>query len=76
MRKCGATLLLVLAGLAGACTPSPGDGTAGGSGYDVIIANGRIVDGTGNAWYPGDIGIRGESVRSPGSVVCTQSMAR
>jgi N-acyl-D-amino-acid deacylase len=25
--------------------------------YDVIIANGRIVDGTGNAWFWGDIGV-------------------
>jgi N-acyl-D-amino-acid deacylase len=25
--------------------------------YDVLIRNARIVDGTGNAWYRGDIGI-------------------
>jgi dihydroorotase/N-acyl-D-amino-acid deacylase len=31
-------------------------------GYDVIIEGGRIVDGTGNAWYPGDVGIRGDRV--------------
>ncbi len=62
MRKCGAVLPLVLAALAGACTPSLADRTGAGSAYDVIIANGRIVDGTGNAWYPGDIGIRGDRI--------------
>ncbi len=30
--------------------------------YDVIIEGGRIVDGTGNAWYPGDIGLRGDRI--------------
>jgi dihydroorotase/N-acyl-D-amino-acid deacylase len=32
------------------------------SGYDVIIANGKIVDGTGNSWYYGDLGIRGDRI--------------
>ena len=26
--------------------------------YDVVIRNGRIVDGTGSPWYSGDIGVR------------------
>lgn len=26
--------------------------------YDVVIANGSIVDGTGNPWYKADVGIR------------------
>lgn len=30
--------------------------------YDVVIEGGRIVDGTGNPWYPGDIGIRGDRI--------------
>ena len=62
MRKCGAILPLLLVSFAGACTPSSADRAAAGAGYDVIIANGRIVDGTGNAWYPGDIGIRGDRI--------------
>lgn len=39
--------------------------------YDVIISGGRIVDGTGNGWYPGDIGIRGArivSITRPGEL--------
>ena len=26
--------------------------------YDVVILNGRIVDGTGNGWFYGDLGIK------------------
>ena len=28
------------------------------AGYDVVITNGRIVDGSGNPWYVADVGIR------------------
>ncbi len=31
---------------------------AGADSYDILIKNGRVLDGTGNPWYPGDIGIR------------------
>ncbi len=30
--------------------------------FDVIIHGGRIVDGTGNAWFYGDLGIRGDRI--------------
>jgi N-acyl-D-amino-acid deacylase len=30
--------------------------------YDVVITGGRLVDGTGNAWFYGDIGIRGDRI--------------
>jgi dihydroorotase/N-acyl-D-amino-acid deacylase len=30
--------------------------------FDLIIANGRIVDGTGNAWFYGDLAIRGDHI--------------
>lgn len=33
-------------------------GMAAGEPYDVVIRNGRIVDGTGAPWYVADIGIR------------------
>ena len=26
--------------------------------FDLVLANGRIVDGCGNPWYRGDLGIR------------------
>ena len=27
--------------------------------FDLVIRNGRIIDGTGSPWYSGDVGIRG-----------------
>jgi len=34
--------------------------------YDVLIANGRIVDGTGSPWYAADIGIRAGHIAAIG----------
>ena len=36
--------------------------------YDVIIRNGRIVDGTGNPWFRGDVGIREKRVVAVGDL--------
>jgi len=36
--------------------------------YDVVIRNGRIVDGTGNPWFYGDVGVRGERIATIGRV--------
>src|SRR5438094_2167769 len=30
--------------------------------YDLVIRNGRIVDGTGNPWFRGDLAIRGDVI--------------
>lgn len=34
--------------------------------YDVLIRNGRIVDGTGNPWYSGDIAIKDGKIAAMG----------
>ncbi len=48
---------------AAAPRPAPPGGPGPGSDrFDVVIEGGRIVDGTGNAWYPGDVGIRGDRI--------------
>src|SRR5690348_3058472 len=36
--------------------------------YDVLIKNGRIYDGSGNPWYVGDIGIRGDRIAAIGNL--------
>ena len=36
--------------------------TAQAQTYDVIISGGRIIDGTGNAWFYGDLAIRGDRI--------------
>jgi N-acyl-D-amino-acid deacylase len=35
--------------------------------HDIVIAGGRIVDGCGNPWFRGDIGVRGRRVAAVGS---------
>ena len=40
-----------------ALSPSPSAAS-----YDVVITGGRIVDGTGNPWFYGDVGIRGDRI--------------
>ena len=45
------------------CARGPSLGpTPSANQYDVIIENGRVVDGTGNAWFYGDIGVRGDRI--------------
>ncbi len=36
--------------------------------FDVIIANGRIVDGTGAPWFKGDVGIVGDRITAIGAL--------
>ena len=36
--------------------------------FDVLIRNGRVVDGSGNPWYYADIGIRGDSIVAMGKL--------
>src|SRR5215204_2243812 len=47
-----ARLVLLGAVLITACRPD----------YDVVIENGRVVDGTGNPWIYGDVAIRGDRI--------------
>lgn len=58
-------LLIALA----ACAPRGGVVTAAsgtGSAYDVVIENGRVVDGTGAAWFYGDVALRGDRIAAIG----------
>src|SRR4029077_10978236 len=58
MRRLAVLLFLV------ACAHPGGPGTpapAGGP-YDVVIEGGRVLDGTGNPWYYGDVAIKGDRI--------------
>ena len=37
-------------------------------GFDVVITNGHIIDGTGSPWYSGDVGIREGKVAAIGNL--------
>ena len=50
----------------GGCASS-GDVTSSGP-YDVIITNAQIIDGTGNPWFRGDVGVRGKRIAAIGDL--------
>jgi N-acyl-D-aspartate/D-glutamate deacylase len=58
----GALLLALLGGLAAAAS------RVEGFEYDLVIANGHIVDGTGSPWYAGDIGIEAGHIAAIGNL--------
>src|SRR5271165_6030151 len=37
-------------------------------GYDIVIRNGKIVDGTGNPWRHGDLAVRGNKIAALGTI--------
>jgi N-acyl-D-amino-acid deacylase len=41
---------------------------AAGAQYDLVIANGHIIDGTGSPWYAGDVGINAGRVTAIGNL--------
>jgi len=59
---------LALALATSACLPRSGAAPTptGSAAYDVVIENGRIVDGTGAAWYYGDLALRGDRIAAIG----------
>ncbi len=50
----------VLASLIFSSQPSPT--------YDLVIRNGKIVDGTGNPWFFGDVAIKGDKIAAIGRI--------
>lgn len=46
----------------------PAASPAMGQQYDVVIREGRVIDGTGNSWFRADIGIRGDRIAAIGDL--------
>jgi N-acyl-D-amino-acid deacylase len=59
LRLAASTLLLAFI-----ATPASGQQQR----YDLIIRNGRVLDGTGNPWFPADIGVRDGRIVTVGSL--------
>jgi len=84
------TVALGMVLVLGACVDGGGAGSAGGGAgasgssgaggaMDVVIEGGRVVDGTGAAWFYGDVGIRGDriaAVTPAGGLASTEAAAR
>jgi N-acyl-D-amino-acid deacylase len=60
--KPAALILFLLSFVSLSCQTSP-EGP-----YDVIIQNGKIIDGTGNPWYQADIGIYRDKITAIGKL--------
>src|SRR6266536_1763261 len=64
------TMALVLIGCAAALTAQrPAER------YDVLIRNGRIIDGTGAPWFRGDVAIAGDRIVAVGLVPAAMTAA-
>jgi N-acyl-D-amino-acid deacylase len=68
-----ASYSLVLVGLVAAVVafesrPEAQPATPNAAGYDVLISNGRIIDGTGAPWYRGDLAISGDRIAAIGTL--------
>ncbi|MEZ6061294.1 MAG: D-aminoacylase [Planctomycetaceae bacterium] len=59
-RHCRIPLLLIAFGYTAAMAQQPQ--------FDLVIRNGRIVDGTGNPWFSADVGIRGTQITAVGFI--------
>lgn len=61
--------LVLLATISAACAPRAGvesGAVAPAGAYDVVIENGKVVDGTGAAWFYGDVALRGDRIAAIG----------
>jgi len=58
--------LALIAAAVAALGPGPAAQTPTAEPYDLVIANGRIVDGSGSPWFAGDLGIRGDRIVAVG----------
>jgi N-acyl-D-amino-acid deacylase len=70
MRRTSFVLAVVAVSIAVLSCDSPSGQSAQGQAarFDVLVANGRIVDGTGAPWFRGDVGISGERITAIGAL--------
>ena len=59
-------LLLIGLSLA-ACSRQPNVAPRPTSEFDIVLENGRVIDGTGAAWFPGDVAIVGDRIARIGA---------
>jgi dihydroorotase/N-acyl-D-amino-acid deacylase len=44
----------------------PANPASGPAPFDILLKNGRVIDGSGNPWYSADVGIRGDRIAAIG----------
>src|SRR5687767_13671160 len=69
-------LLLGAVAMCVACQQQPAPAAQTSNAFDVVIANGRVVDGTGAPWYRADIGIVGDRIVAIGQLAGRDAKTR
>jgi N-acyl-D-amino-acid deacylase len=67
-RMCLVLLAIVYFSKAPVAIGTPGSSANATERYDVIIRDGKIIDGSGNPWVSGDIGLRGDRIAKIGNL--------
>jgi N-acyl-D-amino-acid deacylase len=68
MKRCWSMILCLISIILAAGLQAIAQQAAEGAPFDVVILNGRIIDGSGNPWYSGDVGIRGDRIAAIGKL--------
>lgn len=71
--------LVIVVGLGAALSWAPDEGHANADAapaYDLVVANGRVVDGTGAPWFRADLGIRGDRIAAIGDLSAARATRR
>ncbi len=56
--------------------PAPAPSEPAAARFDVVIANGRVVDGTGAPWFTADVGLRGGRIAALGDLRDAETVQR
>ena len=69
-------LFTAVLGAALVAAPTARPQAAAGAEFDVILARGRIVDGTGAPWFRGDVGLQGDRIKAIGDLRAASARQR
>jgi dihydroorotase/N-acyl-D-amino-acid deacylase len=76
MRRIRLILALAVGLLSGALADAAATRTAVAAPYDLVIANGRVIDGSGSPWFRADVGIRDGRIAAIGQLASAAARRR